>query len=130
MPRKQASFNASADGNDKLFICQSDKTLKDFLSRKVDVLMVTNTYGDTQTSLLLNTVHELRNDLCGGVADSTINNINTVGDNVGKARQVRYPSVIMDLPNLGIPINWCGQLDGFVAPSKATGLHFLTLREG
>ena len=76
-------------------------------SSGVDVVIATNTFGDPQTSLLLNVIHQLRT-----------------------TTPLTGPLVLMDLPNLGIPKDWNDKVDGFIAPSRATGLHTATVTHG
>jgi hypothetical protein len=97
--------------------------LAQYLSQRVDALLVINTYGDTQTSLLLNIVHAMGSTRQLSSEDSA--------PILGNAATVWHPpKVIMDLPNLGLPERWHGKVDGFVPPSRAAGLHRLTTRHG
>jgi hypothetical protein len=94
-----------------------------YLSQRVDALLVINTYGDTQTSLLLDIVHAMRSTQQMSCEDSAAI--------LGTAATVWHPpKVIMDLPNLGLPEKWHGKVDGFVPPSRAAGLHRLTTMHG
>jgi hypothetical protein len=95
--------------------------LAQYLSQRVDALLVINTYGDTQTSLLLDIVHAMRSTQRLPVGDSVLGTAATVW---------HPPKVIMDLPNLGLPEKWHGKVDGFVPPSRAAGLHRLTTMHG
>jgi hypothetical protein len=97
--------------------------LAQYLSQRVDALLVINTYGDTQTSLLLDIVHAMRSTQQMSSEDSA--------PILGTAATVWHPpKVIMDLPNLGLPEKWHGKVDGFVPPSRAAGLHRLTTMHG
>jgi hypothetical protein len=94
-----------------------------YLSQRVDALLVINTYGDMQTSLLLDIVHAMRSTQQMSSEDSA--------PILGTAATVWHPpKVIMDLPNLGLPEKWHGKVDGFVPPSRAAGLHRLTTMHG
>ena len=166
--KKQANLKLLADRGDIPYSQVGNFTtvaLKEFLSTNVDILMVTNTYGDAQTTVLMTAVNELKsgggakacgqsgnnnniiiNDLKPNLnwnahnADPVVNTVQNLNVNMHSSdasdsntsvkRQVCYPLVVMDLPNLGIPKNWRGLQDAFVAPSKATGLHHLTLKYG
>lgn len=77
-----------------------------FLSEETKVLLLVNTFGDPQTSLLLKIVSHLRSN------------------------QYPAPSVLMDLPNLEIPTLWASVLDGLIAPSRAVGMHASTTSHG
>jgi len=77
-----------------------------FLSEETHVLLLVNTFGDPQTSLLLSIVNHLRSN------------------------QHPAPSVLMDLPNLKIPAPWASVLDGLIAPSRAVGMHESTTSHG
>jgi hypothetical protein len=97
--------------------------LAQYLSQRVDALLVINTYGDTQTSLLLDIVHAMRSTQQMSSEDRA--------PILGTAATVWHPpKVIMDLPNLGLPEKWHGKVDGFVPPSRAAGLHRLTTMHG
>ena len=78
-------------------------------SSSIDVVIATNTFGDPQTSLLLNVISSMR----------------TV-----TTKQRTAPLVLMDLPNLLVPHAWCETIDGYIAPSRATGLHPATIDQG
>ena len=117
------------------------RELSEYLSNNVDLLIVTNTFGDTQTTVLLKVVHDLRTNTRITVADGTSTETNADGNgnnnnnsnNNNKMNKVHYPYplIMMDLPNLGLPGVWHGLfIDAFIAPSKATGLHWLTIQHG
>ena len=77
-----------------------------FLSEETKVLILVNTFGDPQTSLLVKIIHHLR------------------------THHHPAPTVLMDLPNLTIPAPWSGDLDGLIAPSRAVGMHASTTSHG
>lgn len=87
-----------------------------YLSRQ-DALLVVNTFGDPQTSLLLDVVQALRE-------------AQTATETIAGATPWHSPLVIMDLPNIGLPDKWHGKVDGFIAPSRAVALHPATVRHG
>jgi hypothetical protein len=121
---KQAIENGtvSADGA-ALLEHPLTSPLARYLSQRVDALLVINTYGDTQTSLLLDIVRAMRSTQQMSSEDSAAI--------LGTAATVWHPpKVIMDLPNLGLPEKWHGKVDGFVPPSRAAGLHRLTTMHG
>lgn len=81
----------------------------------IDIAIVGNTYGDAQTSLLLDVVHLMRaSNKAGGSG----------------AMNGKVPQVMIDLPNLEVPSDWQHKIDALIAPSKATGLHRLSISLG
>lgn len=111
-----ALFNNSGSLSLCLLQHPSTAALAQHLSQRVDAIMVANTYGDAKTSLLLDLIRAMR-------AEASV--VQGSG-----ATLWHPPRVIMDLPNLGLPEEWKGKVDGFVAPSRAVGLHTFTLVHG
>lgn len=93
--------------------------------RQVDVVLVVNTYGDAQTSLLLHTIRHMHSDNY---------QLNTDGLPVSRLAQSlsvsKIPRVVMDLPNLGLPTKWNGLVDAFIAPSKFVAFNTQTTEHG
>lgn len=87
--------------------------LVDYLTA-TDIVIICNTYGDHQTSLLLDVIHYMR-----------ISAQNEDGSMKGTA-----PLMMIDLPNLEVPNAWHQKIDALIAPSKATGLHRLSIALG
>jgi hypothetical protein len=97
------------------------RPLAQYLSQHVDALLVINTYGDAQTSLLLEVSHQLA--LLHRQGEEEVQGL-------GDPKDWHSPLVLMDLPNLGVRREWYDRLDGFVAPSRAVGLHLETTAHG
>jgi hypothetical protein len=93
--------------------------LAEYLSQHIDALLVVNSYGDAQTSLLLDVVQAMKRAAAGESLASA--------EDSASLRDWHAPLVIMDLPNLSLPKHWNGKLDGFIAPSKAAALHYDTI---
>ena len=106
----------------------------------VDVLLTVNTYGDAQTSLLLFIIHAQReNNNISNTSYATNNTHEATLDPesgsqpVSKIRQYKVwktPLIVMDLPNLGLPIQWNGRVDAFIAPSRFVAFNTITTDEG
>ena len=97
--------------------------LAQYLSQQVDALLVINTFGDAQSSLLLEVSHQLA--LLHGQGEGVQEE-----HGLGGPKDWHAPFVIMDLPNLGVPKEWHHHVDGFIAPSRAVGLHLETTSHG
>jgi hypothetical protein len=68
----------------------------------LDALVLTNTYADRQSTLLLSILAPI---------------------------SVR-PLVLLDLPNVGVGDDWAGVVDAFIAPSRAVAFHHKTAQFG
>jgi hypothetical protein len=45
---------------------------------------------------------------------------------LGNLHDWHVPFTIMDMPNIGVRKEWYYHIDGFIAPSRAVGLHLET----
>ena len=98
-------------------------------SGAVDVLMVVNTFGDAQTTLLLDVVlllRTLQQPVQQQQQTEQIQHYNLLFTEIGQPYSWHLPKIVMDLPNLGLPSKWHHKLDAFVAPSRFAGLSELT----
>jgi hypothetical protein len=111
-----AAWYSPTSGDASLLSDPALLPLVQYLSQHVDALLVVNSYGDAQTSLLLDVVQSMK--LHGRAAPPAFAK--------GTAPQ-HPPLVIMDLPNLSLTQHWNGKVDGFIAPSRAVALHYDTI---
>jgi hypothetical protein len=87
-----------------------------FLCGQLDALLVINTYGDAQSSVMLNIVHALHTSPQERLP--------------APFTKCTPPIVVMDLPNLVVPYKWRDRVDAYIAPSRAVGLHTETVALG
>ena len=98
-------------------------------SGAVDVLMVVNTFGDAQTTLLLDVVlllRTLQQPVQQQQQTEQIQYYKLLFAEIGQPYSWHLPKIVMDLPNLGLPSKWHHKLDAFIAPSRFAGLSELT----
>lgn len=108
-----------------------------FLSNNTDVLLLINTFGDPQTTLLLKCVNYLKErNRSTTIKTTTTTTTNIIDDDDDIDDDVDViilkddnvvPLVLMDLPNKDIPYEWYTMIDAFIAPSRAVAFdHSIT----